>query len=373
MIEAVGAAVLVVAGLAGLAIAARRGRLAVRRRWYEAARKLGMTVGRRAVPGGGERDHVMFRDRVVPVFAYRSMVNAKDDTPAATSIVASIDPPLKMRLSVAPSGIFHGDGVKTGNTSFDGVYHVTGIDSAQTRYVVARIADELKRRELGAWSARIDDATVALHRGDEVSESAVLGPAIEVVERITTKLHEARASAPLAAWERDALQAMDAVGSMVGAKVDRRRHRVAAKLATVDVTVATELGPSEITTRVESRFERPLEVALRIGPQSAGGAVLSWLGASDDIRLGDDAFDRAFLVRGRPVDLVKELLDQALRDRLCAMLARAKDVAIDETGVRLVLEGAPAEPAVLRTAVDDVVEVTRRLSKWGRASRGAYR
>lgn len=371
--------VLVVAGIVALAAyGARNSTFVLKKRWASVAETLEMGLGRYAPPGSGPRDEVMFRDRGVPVFVYTELFPARKGSTYETHVVAAIDPPLAMRLGIVPSTIRDdllgaGDDIRVGDDAFDGVYTVRGIDPEQTRRVAGSIARECVRRDLGAWTIRVTDTAVRLHVPTLAADLETLRPAVEAAENIAKALIAARANAPEAPWERDALAAMDMVATATGLTLDRRRLRLEGKLGTVDVAVRIEVGDHDMTTHVESRFEQPLGIALQVVPQSATATVLSWIGATEDIRVGDEAFDKELVVKGRPVDVVKQVLDQPVRDRLRVMLAHALDVKVTDDGVHLVLKGTPTEPDVLRNAIDDVADVTRRLASWGGTSQGAYR
>lgn len=72
--------------------------------------------------------------------------------------------------------------------------------------------------------------------------------------------------------------------------------------------------------KITSTFDMPYDLGLGVGPEGVLSSIAELLGAHD-IELGDDAFDRAFMVRGDEPERVKALLGPDARNAIAGARA----------------------------------------------------
>lgn len=129
------------------------------------------------------------------------------------------------------------------------------------------------------------------------------------------------------------------------------------------LTVSSD-GRGNGRTRV--RFSGGVEGRLEL--RRAG--ILSGLFESDDLRVGDDAFDRAWIVYGGPAGRVRAMLDASTRARLERLSLRGSgmfrsgglELRTDADGVSLSVDRCLGDlEAELRAFLDDAVWIFRRF------------
>jgi len=87
-----------------------------------------------------------------------------------------------------------------------------------------------------------------------------------------------------------------------------------------DVRVAVELGQgaSQYLTAALAVSEAPLAGHLEVTREGSFAKVAKLFGAQDVV-LGDETFDRAFLVKSKPADVAPQLLSPAIRAEMLAL------------------------------------------------------
>jgi hypothetical protein len=124
----------------------------------------------------------------------------------------------------------------------------------------------------------------------------------------------------------------------------------------VEIRVITDLvhcAHTDVTARRSGATDA--KVAVFPSPGGIMSAIRDWL--QQDIEIGDEAFDEAFLVTGKPASAAKELLaSAALRDGI-ATLAGGPLIGFEygKSLVRVSLNGVESDVDVLGAAVDVVV------------------
>lgn len=98
-----------------------------------------------------------------------------------------------------------------------------------------------------------------------------------------------------------------------------------------------------------------IEVGVHPSPRGMLGRVRSWLG--QDIEVGDEAFDEAFLITGDPVSAPPQMLGAELRERLTTLDAGPlAGLVYDGDKATVLMTGVVVEPEVIGLAVQVAVQ-----------------
>lgn len=120
----------------------------------------------------------------------------------------------------------------------------------------------------------------------------------------------------------------------------------------VTVRIVTDFVHCARTEVVVERTGGPGKVGVYPSPGGVLGQLRDWI--QQDVLIGDEAFDAAFLVTGKPAEAAKAALaDGALRERIAALLGGSfAGLELDEARVRVTFSGVETEVATLGAALD---------------------
>ncbi len=112
-------------------------------------------------------------------------------------------------------------------------------------------------------------------------------------------------------------------------------------------------------TEVRARPAQALKgVKIGVHPSPWGilGTIRSWLG--QDIEVGDEAFDEAFLITGEPASAPPQVLDAPLREKLMNLNATSfAGLVFDGESARVLMTGVLTSRELVSSAIDVAVAV----------------
>jgi hypothetical protein len=129
--------------------------------------------------------------------------------------------------------------------------------------------------------------------------------------------------------------------------------------------LAGAIGELPVEVHIQSDFVHYATTVITVTPANGNDAVVgvhpsphgllgylrSWIG--QDIQVGDQGFDDAFLITGKPENAARELLSGALRDQLLGLdRARFAGLTYTRERVSVVLLGVETDAAALSAAID---------------------
>jgi hypothetical protein len=163
-----------------------------------------------------------------------------------------------------------------------------------------------------------------------------VGSALDGVTMIAERLKAARAQMGPAQWEIDAANAWGAFAARYSLQFERPRLRVHGTLegSRVDVRL---VGGAVPRTLLRVRFPNPLGLGLLIRKGWVPG-LAKFFGAQD-IELGDAPFDQAFIVKGNPEPVVRQVVHAQMRQELLAFVARGATVQVEDDQMQAWLPG----------------------------------
>lgn len=120
----------------------------------------------------------------------------------------------------------------------------------------------------------------------------------------------------------------------------------------VTVRIVTDFVHCARTEVVVERAGAAGKVGVYPSPGGVLGQLRDWL--QQDVEIGDEAFDAAFLVTGKPAEAAKTALGSAaLRERIAGLLGGSfAGLELDEARVRVTLSGVETDAGVLGAALD---------------------
>ncbi len=168
----------------------------------------------------------------------------------------------------------------------------------------------------------------------------------------------------IAAWE-PAEQAFDATFS-------EDELTLIARKPYGDVTARVQYIEKRLwRTFFELRLARDLPLTVDL---KSASAVSKWRLLFDpDVRTGDEVFDKAVIVRGKPVDQLRTLLDDGLRAAISGLVTQCELVEINEHGVLASVGYAISGTDELKAIVGSLCTLGEALHARGRRQQGAYR
>lgn len=119
----------------------------------------------------------------------------------------------------------------------------------------------------------------------------------------------------------------------------------------VRVHVKTDMvhfGWTEIVATRAARFEG--KVGVHPSPGGVLGYLRSWIG--QDIVIGDEPFDAAYLITGKPEEAAASLLVPSVRELVVHLGQKLAALSVEGDHAKVILSGVEAEVEVLRVAID---------------------
>jgi hypothetical protein len=105
---------------------------------------------------------------------------------------------------------------------------------------------------------------------------------------------------------------------------------------------------TEITAKPKSGIDA--KIGVHPNPGGIFGYLRQWLG--QDIQIGDEAFDPAYLITGKPETAPASLLVPSVRELVTSLGAKLAGFTYAEDRVAVVLHGVETDASVLGAAID---------------------
>lgn len=259
-----------------------------------------------------------------------------------THVVAHIDPPLFLGLHVVgPRPI------EFGATSFNVLSNEVPVNTTfGIRASMPGPASQLVSRQAPAPNDLVDHL-VAIRRWGvvRISDSAVdvqcpytadvaeLAPRVASAAALAAYLASRRGPLGRDAGEHSRVAAWGAFAESERLAFDRDRLAITFEQGGARVRIAVEVEGEKTFTALRVDGPGSLGLGLRLTRQG-GLQFLFGLFGSQDVKVGDEAFDKAFVVKARDEAGVKRLLgaNAAARGALLSLLQGAPDLVVDDAG-----------------------------------------
>jgi hypothetical protein len=210
-------------------------------------------------------------------------------------------------------------------------------------------------RELAALGSRwpdvvITDGSVRVHLRRPETRPDELHALVDAMLALARALESARQQVPPPAGLADVVHAWEELADRHGLTLEGWLPALVGEVDGHPVKITTWRGDSGYSASVRIQLSFTSELGLRLNPQTGPDGFWS---VGQDIQFGNEAFDRAFVVKGWDPFRVRQLLGPEVREALLA-LSTCGDLYIDDHAVNLrsVRLDPEAVEQVLRQALD---------------------
>lgn len=390
---------IVIAGVIGGSVAiANRNKLTQEQQWQQTARDLGL--GFSAGPQSArpvQSKHLLpqlygqhdGQDIYVGVRTYTTGSGSNTQTHYRTFVDVVFDPALKRGLRAVHAGsvsklfgkVFGQRDIQVGNEVFDRDHRVDGFDPEQIAQLLNRPRlMELLTRPIGKFQPDLNDYRVRFECGGVHIESAlfkpVLGPAVQLYREALQSWTEL----PPSVEERQIEVAWATTAAEHELRFAPRGMRMLSSTGPVTVRAEVTVGDSVPwvhdagwKTAISASFDPPLGVGLSLTREGITAKLGKFFG-SQDIKLGDQAFDDHFMVKGTGPGQVKEILSPAARACLLNLANAGGELEVDDTQVKLVIADILSDANELTALITQVRDAANAMVAYRQpTAHGPYR
>jgi hypothetical protein len=283
------------------------------------------------------------------------------------------------RRAVGPTLTFPPTPVRAGDPEVDHGYLVFGDEPGRVALLLAGQTRELLLRPPHGGQLYLSDHNLSLvYPGFLNTERLV--QAAQGTLQATAVVDRARAKVPAASHLSQHAAAWTSYARSSGLRFMYAPLSMWGTVGGADVAAyVVRCGPSLAYSRVSSRlhvqvrFAHYLDLGLLIRAEVPMDVLAVFFGPKD-VRLGDPAFDRTFLVKASAPDRVRALLDDHVRAALLGVHHHVGPVMVDDEGVSVDLPMVPRDPTVIPRVVQELSSAVTAISRaCGARTGGAYR
>jgi hypothetical protein len=257
-----------------------------------------------------------------------------DDRRYYTELYAILDPELLVGLRA--------DARSTAGRAFDAIFGQKDLEIGHAEldrmFVIKAADEELARRVLREPVISLLLAAAPQHPKLWVSDRYVtieypeyerdlrrVGAALEAVGRIAAPLLELR-RVELARWEPELRDSWSRVAEAWGLTFDPPRATMRGVVRDMELTARVDCtGSTCVSARLPFDLGCDLDLALQ-----KGDGFLDRLSRGQDVKVGDQAFDDAFVIKGKPEAAVRAALNPIARAKLLSIRERASLLRVKE-------------------------------------------
>ncbi len=347
--------------------------------WGDIPAQLGMRVSERGLLEGKWNGHVDLRGLHTYRMVRSGSNNHHQRKQYYTEFYALLDPSLLMglridelgALSQAASKLFGIKDIELGYPAFDERFKIKGVDADHVRRLVSGpVGTEMLRAAGVHPSLWISDIYVTTEYSGYERDLGKARVALETVGRLAEVLLAQRAR-EIAPWEPPMRAAWQAVSAGWRLRFDAPRARMEGEAHGLPIRAGISFENGRFVTSARFTLPRPPPCEISLAPQDGDG-FFSKLFRGQDIKVGDPAFDAAFVVKGEPEEVVRAVLTPVARQRLLAARSRAGAVQLDKGALTLSVPDLLISPDHLDDLLKHGFEAAEALSP-GSSGASPYR
>ena len=279
-------------------------------------RQMKRTLGYRADGPPSFQHHLYGLRGGTEIIVLTYTVGSGSNETTYTGVLARIDPPLLLGLAVRRRGIFDrlfgSTDLPLGSAAADQSLHVRGFDGRPALLLSAAdpggaaLLSQLVDTTRSEWAPEISDSVVALSRSGTHTDPSDIAVAADWAVHLATTLAARRHVVPLTPNEQAMQAEWQRFAGHASFDFDAQRMKLDGKAGGARTEIALETDGQHARTSVSVWFPREIEVALVVQRTTTPGFLQGIF--SQDITIGDQAFDAMYSVSGQPVAAVRAAL-----------------------------------------------------------------
>jgi hypothetical protein len=264
-----------------------------------------------------------------------------------TGVIARIDPPLFLGLGVRKHGFldrFGSTDLKVGEPAVDDALHITSFDPRQA--VTLMSPHDRDGRDLLAetialrnFDPKVTDSLVMLAREGTISDPAHIAGMLESATSLARHFATRRQAMPLTQRELGVQGEWRTFAERERFRFDAPRMKLEGVVSGAVTEIGLETEGQVVRTSVTVRFPRAVDVAFAVRRAGLPGFLQGVF--SQDITIGDAAFDDMFIVTGYPEAAVRAAL---AKPEIIALLVglgtKSTETLMNHAGLYFSLPGA---------------------------------
>ncbi len=384
---------LVVAGTVSaiVGVVAKQGKR-TRATWQSNAAELGLSF--RPGPRSGRPIHARHhlpqmyghydgQDVYVGVRSYTTGSGQSRKTHYYTFIDVLFNVPLKRGLGVRPANgvskffgsIFGQNDIQIGDPSFDKKFRIDGLDQRQ---VTSLLGHDTLRRALDTtypfgFLPSLNDDRVRLEAKGVIVQANKLKPQIQGAVALYREVVAAWDQQPPSNEELQITPGWQQVAERKQLSFEPRAMLMVGRLNESSIRCEVVLNKNQFSTEMEARFEPPLGGGLSIKKQGALSSVKKIFGAQDII-VGDEVFDRRYLIKGKDVERVKAILIPEARVGLSQLDDLSHQLLVTDDILRLTFNQVYGDGPAIERVLEMITLTTKAMTQFARpTTHGPFR
>jgi hypothetical protein len=300
-------------------------------------RQMKRTLGVPAAPPPSFQHHLYGVRHGVEIMVLTYDVGSGSSQTTYTAVLARIDPPLFLGLALRPrSGLerlFGSVDFPLGDADADQALHVRAFDTRPALLLSPAdpqgraLLQHLVAQARSDWLPAIADSVVTLERAGTYTDPREIAQVADWAIALARGLAGRRRAVPHQPHEAKMNDEWHRFADGAGFGFDPERMKLQGKAGDSAAEIALETDGQHVRTSVSMTFPRAVGVAMFVQRTTLPGFLQGLF--SQDIRVGDPAFDQMYKVTGQPVEAVRDALARP------ALLAVLKQLGGVTTSVQM--------------------------------------
>ena len=299
-------------------------------------RQMKRALGVVAAPPPSFQHHLYGHRRGVEIMVVTYDVGSGSSQQTYTAVLARIDPPLFLGLALRPRGffdrLFGSVRFPIGDIEGDNTLLLEGFDrgvglllrpAAEDRALLDHVVAQAR----SDWKPAISDSVVTLERAGTYTDPREVGAVAEWAVGLPTSLAARGLTLPPLPSLAKAREDWQRFADNEGFAFDASRMKLSGNAGLSPAEIVLETDGQHVRTSVSVMFPHEIGVAFVVQRTTLPGFLQGLF--SQDIRVGDKAFDDMYKVSGYPVEQVRAALARP------SLLAVLKEVGASTTSVQM--------------------------------------
>lgn len=281
---------------------------------------------------------------------------------------------LRFLLDIScPQGWFsrtlNSNDIKLGQPSFDNKYSLKCYDGEIARRLLLsdfpsnntqNLMGDLMRASETITYIDITDREVYTEETGHFSDMNKIKQMLDVTTYLAKRFKAARESFPLADWEKQLFANWQKIANENNLQFDSQEVQMQGNYKNFPIFVALKTDKGKWQTQIKIKFPNSLMIGLKLMPENSIHKALSWLGVQD-IKVGIKAFDDAFIVKGKNIQMAKHKLQPNVCNQLVALSRTSSDLLIDDESMSFTFDTVLGDEKKLKSFIEGMISTSKML------------